>query len=105
MLERLPPIKSRLWLIYEHQAFVPQKRHQIFSSVVREEFNVGKYQEFTGINVFLIARRSAPKRAEASSSHAQLQQPKPNSVGKIPVRVLPMLASIPERNSPNADSW
>ena len=105
MLERLPPIKSRLWLIYEHQAFVPQKRHQIFSSVVREEFNVGKYQEFTGIDVFLIARRSAPKRAEASSSHAQLQQPKPNSVGKIPVCVLPMLASTPEHNSPNADSW
>ncbi|PSO93224.1 MAG: hypothetical protein BRC48_12930 [Cyanobacteria bacterium QS_9_48_30] len=106
-LRNLPSDHQRFWLVFRFYDFGKHReQRQLLQSAIAQQFQIKKHQTFSGeVELFLVRPRSAPKRAEASSSHAQLQQPKPNSVGKIPVRVLPMLASIPERNSPNADSW
>lgn len=46
------PIKSRLWLIYQHP--INKEQHQIFQTVVREQFIVKENWTFKGLDLFIL---------------------------------------------------
>jgi mannosyltransferase len=50
-LQTLPPIQSRLWLVYGTDS-------EIFHEAVKEQFDIQKYQRFGSLNVFLVTRKS-----------------------------------------------
>lgn len=51
-LDEMPPIQSRLWLVYRHRG--SKARHPIMEKVIQKEFNVDKVWHFTGIDLFLL---------------------------------------------------
>jgi mannosyltransferase len=53
---KLPPIRSRLWLVYWR--FGKEEQHATFGSVVAERFQVLQRQEFKDLDVFLLAPRT-----------------------------------------------
>lgn len=53
-LQGIPPIESRLWLLYSEKPFVGKETNQIFGEVVKEKFVIHKHQKFKGIEAFLV---------------------------------------------------
>lgn len=51
-LHRLPPIKSRLWLVY--QPSINKQQDQIYQTVIREQFSVQNHWTFKDIDLFLV---------------------------------------------------
>ncbi|MGC1245884.1 MAG: glycosyltransferase family 39 protein [Spirulinaceae cyanobacterium] len=57
-IEKLPPVSSRLWIIYKHITDTGEKQHQLVQEVIEEEFQVEQKQNFEEIDLYLVT----PKR-------------------------------------------
>lgn len=55
VLEDIPAIDSRLWLTYEHTAFVSDEGHERFRKAVANKFQIQEQQEFYKVDLFLVA--------------------------------------------------
>lgn len=58
VLEEIPPFDSRLWLTYEHTAFVSEEGHDRFRQSVVDKFQLQEKQEFQDVDLFLVTPKS-----------------------------------------------
>lgn len=58
VLEDIPAFDSRLWLTYEHTAFVDEEGHDRFRQAVVDKFTLQKKQEFEDVDLFLLTPKS-----------------------------------------------
>lgn len=56
VLQSLPPIKSRLWLIFRSPI---KERLQMIHTVVKEQFRIQQHWAFSGIDLFLVKREAS----------------------------------------------
>lgn len=54
VLEDIPPVESRLWLAYEHTAFVSEEGHDRFRQAVVDKFQLQEKHEFHDLDLFLL---------------------------------------------------
>lgn len=58
VLEDIPTFESRLWLTYEHTAFVTDEGHDRFRQAVVDKFQLQEKQEFEDVDLFLLTPKS-----------------------------------------------
>lgn len=68
MFQELPPIKSRLWLVFAWANTGFNNKNQVMQSVVNEQFDVQTHQSFSGIELFLVKPLGGTQQNQNSSN-------------------------------------